>query len=472
MQATWCPRVTQFLELDPLQVMTISIFTAHNLSWLPEGHKPSYSEIIQSSTLAQHAYTALFELGGRLAHRCGLADNPAVSPLLPSILVLLEWLTCSPKAAVGDGEVGERQARARLFFWREVSGLMNDVIRPAEDDVIVPQPTKLPSALWEDYELRGFEPLAGAQKMLDFSRPAPALDFGNSHQTAERARRVLAAGKGLASRLVEARVEGLRFSEELGLFQYSREVSERRPEDLKVLERGEVPGALEKRTGLGGGLAVEETGVEQGLLEGAAGFDIGPFGNNVDLGQGLSRLTPVLDGDVNAPEADIGGGLAADEAGFVQGLSEKMEDAETEDDDDLMSSSKEELEAAKRQLFQRAQQAGKLKGPARDELAVEAERVFRAQLAAKKGLEDVVKQTEERLDEDEEEIVFQPTRRTSAQASPLTGSPMQVRVREVLLYAGFIWAFPFKRGMGFVPSLHRSILARSDQGWAWRKAWA
>jgi hypothetical protein len=443
MQATWFPRVTQFLELDPLQVMTISIFTAHNLSWLPEGHKPSYSEIIQSSTLAQHAYTALFELGGRLAHRCGLADIPAVSPLLPSILVLLEWLTCSPKAAVGDGEVGERQARARSFFWRELSGLMNDVIRPAEDDVIVPQPTKLPSALWEDYELRGFEPLAGAQKMLDFSRPAPALDFGNLHQTAERARRVLAAGKGLASRLVEARVEGLSFSEELGLFQYSREVSERRPEDLKVLERGEVPGALEKRTGshglggglagLGGGLAVEETGVDQGLLEGAAGFDSGRFGNDVDFGQGLSGLPPVLDGSVVAPEADMGGGLAVDEAGFGQGLSEKMEDAETEDDDDLMSSSKEELEAAKRQLFQRAQQAGKLKGPARDELAVEAERVFRAQLAAKKGFEDVVKQTEERLDEDEEEIVFQPTRRISAQASPLTGSPMQVRMREFLL---------------------------------------
>jgi hypothetical protein len=455
MQATWFPPVTQFLKHDPLQVITISIFTAHNLSWLPEGHKPSYSEIIQSSTLAQHAYTALFELGGRLAHRCGLADNPAVSPLLPSLLVLLEWLTCSPKAAVGDGEVGERQARARSFFWLEVSGLMNDVIRPAEDDVIV---LKLPGALWEDYELRGFEPLAGVQKMLDFSRPAPALDFGNLHQTAERARRVLAAGKGLASRLVEARVEGLRFSEELGLFQYSREVSERRPEDLKVLERGEVPGALEKRTGshglggglagLGGGLAVEETGVEQGLLEGAAGFDMGPFGNDGELGQGLNGLPPVLNDSVIAPEADIRGGLATDEAVFGQGLSEKMEDAETEDDDDLMSSSKEELEAAKRQLFQRAQQAGKLKGPARDELAVEAERVFRAQLAAKKGVEDVVKQTEERLDEDEEEIVFQPTRRTSAQASPLTGSPMQVRICQFLLYVYFIWAFSLYTGHG------------------------
>lgn len=412
--------------------MVVAIFTVHNLSWVPEGHKPSYSEIIQSSTLAQHALTALFELAGRFAHRSGLGANPTANLLFPSVLVLLEWLVANPKVAAGEGEVGERQARARAFFWREVSGLLNDVTQGVDD---VSRRGSSNSALWEDYELRGFEPLASAHRSLDFSKPAPVLDFMNLQQSTSRGSRVFDAGKNLAACLADVCAEGLRFSEELGLFQFSRAVSERRPEDLKVLERGGV-GGLGVGLGFGEGLSVQNAGLGQGLEETAVGLDraAGGFGPIETALPGPSiqavpvdQVHPGLDG--------FGQGLGANQAiaaEFGQGSDERFAEPETEEDDlGLVSSGKDELEAAKKELFQRAQQAGKLKGSARDKLAAEAERVFRAQMAAKKavkdGVKDAVKQSEASLDEDEEEIVFQPMRRGGSQASPLTGSPMHVR---------------------------------------------
>ncbi|GAQ92205.1 telomerase activating protein est1 [Klebsormidium nitens] len=414
-----------------LQVMVIAVFTVHNLSWVPEGHKPSYSEIIQSSALAQHALTALFELAGRFAHRCGLGANPTANLLLPSVLVLLEWLVVNPKVAAGEGEVGDRQGRARSFFWREVSGLLNDVTQGVTD---VARGRSESNALWEDYELRGFEPLASAHRALDFSKPAPVLDVANAQQAVSRGRRVLEAGKNLAACLADVRAEGLRFSEELGLFQFSRGVSERRPEDLKVLERG---GVSELGVGFGQGLGLQNVGLGQGLEETMVGLDpsaggIGPIGSAL-----LGSLVNALPAHTELPDVGVFGQSAGANlavlAGFGQGSDERIADAETEEEDlGLVSSGKDELEAAKKELFQRAQQAGKLKGSARDELAVEAERVFRAQLAAKRavkdggkeGVKEGVKQTEESLDEDEEEIVFQPMRRGGSQPSPLTGSPM------------------------------------------------
>ena len=98
-------------------------------------------------------------------------------------MVFLEWLACHPDFATGI-EVEEHQAAARLFFWENCISFLNKLLSSGTMPIDVDgedacfsnmssydeSETSNRLALWEDFELRGFLPLAPAQLILDFSR--------------------------------------------------------------------------------------------------------------------------------------------------------------------------------------------------------------------------------------------------------------------------------------------------------------
>ncbi|CAM6086076.1 unnamed protein product [Calypogeia fissa] len=209
-----------------LQLVSILIFTVHNINWGPDSHHPTYAEILQRSALFQHAFTAAFECAGRLMRRCADSMDISKSPLLPAMLVFLEWLACRPEMAAGS-DVDEKQANARAFFWRQSVILLNCC---SEAMSKVPADGGLEGALqslsafgdedslggvalWEDYELRGFVSIVPAQLTLDYSKRAPRTGLGDKKERDVRVQRLLAAGKAIANAL-EGTDKGIIYDED------------------------------------------------------------------------------------------------------------------------------------------------------------------------------------------------------------------------------------------------------------------
>ncbi|XP_017606748.1 nonsense-mediated mRNA decay factor SMG7-like isoform X1 [Gossypium arboreum] len=192
-----------------VRLVAILIFTVHNLKRESEGQ--TYAEIVQRAALLQNAFAAVFELIGLVVERCSQLRDVSSSYTLPSILVFLEWLACCPDIAAAGSDVDEKQSITRSLFWKHCVSLLNKIlsIRPRcmDDDEEeacffnmsrYEGETENRLALWEDFELRGFLPLAPAHSILDFSRKCSFVSDGNKERKA-RVKRILAAGKALAN---------------------------------------------------------------------------------------------------------------------------------------------------------------------------------------------------------------------------------------------------------------------------------
>lgn len=210
-----------------LQLISILVFTVHNVNWGPENHHPTYAEILQRSALNKHAVTAAFECAGRLMRRCGETLDVSESPLLPAMLVFMEWLACKPDMAQGS-EIDDKQASARNFFWRQCVAVLNHVSLAVKSHAnpggslegglsslggYADHESSGAMPLWEDYELRGFTPLAPAQVFLDFSQRPPRAGLGDKKEKYIRLQRVLAAGKAVAAALEDSG-KGICFDED------------------------------------------------------------------------------------------------------------------------------------------------------------------------------------------------------------------------------------------------------------------
>ncbi|MBA0807129.1 hypothetical protein Gohar_022953, partial [Gossypium harknessii] len=192
-----------------VRLVAILIFTVHNLKRESEGQ--TYAEIVQRAALLQNAFTAVFELIGHVIERCSQLRDVSSSYTLPSILVFLEWLACCPDIAAAGSDVDEKQSITRSLFWKHCVSLLNKIlsIRPRcmdddEDETCFFNMSRYEGetenrlALWENFELRGFLPLAPAHSILDFSRKCSFVSDGNKERKA-RVKRILAAGKALAN---------------------------------------------------------------------------------------------------------------------------------------------------------------------------------------------------------------------------------------------------------------------------------
>lgn len=207
-----------------VRLISILIFTIHNVN--REAKLESYADILQRSVLLQNAFTAIFDLMGLIIKRCTQLNDPLASFLLPGVMVFLEWLACHPDFATGI-EVEEHQAAARLFFWENCISFLNKLFSNGTMPIDVDgedacfsnmssydeSETSNRLALWEDFELRGFLPLAPAQLILDFSRKQSVTsDVGVKEKKACR-QRILYAGKALVG-LVRVGQQGMYFDSE------------------------------------------------------------------------------------------------------------------------------------------------------------------------------------------------------------------------------------------------------------------
>ncbi|KAJ6747612.1 hypothetical protein OIU74_029967 [Salix koriyanagi] len=191
-----------------VRLISILIFTVYNVN--REAKLDSYADNLQRSVLLQNAFTAIFELMGLIVKRCTQLNDPLTSFLLPGVLIFLEWLACHPDFATGI-EVEEHQAAARLYFWENCISFLNRLLSnktmlidvDGEDACFSnmssydESETSNRLALWEDFELRGFLPLAPAQLILDFSRKQSVTSDVGVKEKKARLQRIIYAGKAL-----------------------------------------------------------------------------------------------------------------------------------------------------------------------------------------------------------------------------------------------------------------------------------
>lgn len=196
--------------LSMLRLVAILVFTVHNVNRKTEGQ--SYAEILQHTVLFENACTAAFELLSLIVERCLQLHDPSSSILLPGILVFLEWLACCPDVASCTSD-NKKPTTAKMSFWKNCIALFNKLLScplvPVDDDGdescftnmsrYEEGETESRLALWEDFELRGFLPLLPAQSILNFSRKHSVSVGGSSKEKRTRIKRVIAAGKALAS---------------------------------------------------------------------------------------------------------------------------------------------------------------------------------------------------------------------------------------------------------------------------------
>ncbi|XP_057948634.1 nonsense-mediated mRNA decay factor SMG7-like [Malania oleifera] len=176
-----------------LQFVSILIFVTENLMERPELKEATDNRDIQQPVLMKWGLAATFICMGRLVDRC-LISNPACScPLLPAVLVFVEWLVGRLYKVETYGTNGESTS-AMSYFFGSFSDFLNQ-FDDIKDEVSFPDCT----ALWEDYELQGFEPLAPAHKALDF---LAHLGCGNSYESGNvsRTHRIIHAAKKIVNR--------------------------------------------------------------------------------------------------------------------------------------------------------------------------------------------------------------------------------------------------------------------------------
>ncbi|GAY34535.1 hypothetical protein CUMW_012010 [Citrus unshiu] len=145
-----------------LQVVSIFIFTIENLINAPEIKGLKDKNDMQQLEFIRWALSATFIFMGRLVERCLKSNSLDSSPLLSSVLVFVEWLVGILEQAESYASDGKSRSAMSYFFGAFV-GLLKQL--NARSEVSSPKKT----ALWEDYELRGFAPVLCSHQSLDFS---------------------------------------------------------------------------------------------------------------------------------------------------------------------------------------------------------------------------------------------------------------------------------------------------------------
>uniref|UniRef100_A0A7N0TK28 Uncharacterized protein n=1 Tax=Kalanchoe fedtschenkoi TaxID=63787 RepID=A0A7N0TK28_KALFE len=176
-----------------LHIVSVLIFV---VEYLTKGLKQTDLEsesAAQQLELTQLSLTAAFVILGRLAGRCAKSDPVDSCPLLPGVLVFLEWLAAKIDEVDAHCEDGKVLKATHDFFDAAVR-LLNLIPRTTGRT----KPSCI-TALWEDFELQGFSPLAEAHAYLDFS------DHIENRKNVEngkecRARRMCNAAARLANR--------------------------------------------------------------------------------------------------------------------------------------------------------------------------------------------------------------------------------------------------------------------------------
>ncbi|RDX62394.1 Protein SMG7L, partial [Mucuna pruriens] len=140
-----------------IQVVSILIFSLMNLI---DKLGKNESEDKNDMQLMQLALTAAFSFMGRFIERCLKASSLNRCPLLPSVLVFVEWCSSVHEVCATD----QKSIRAISYFFDVFVELLNQL----KNDRKETEKHLARTPLWEDYELRGFVPIACSHLSLDF----------------------------------------------------------------------------------------------------------------------------------------------------------------------------------------------------------------------------------------------------------------------------------------------------------------
>ncbi|KAL2941988.1 Protein SMG7 [Bienertia sinuspersici] len=193
-----------------LRLVAILIFTVYNAS--KKNENQSYAEILQHNLLSENARILTFEFMSLIVERSVQLNDPSSSFLLPGVLVFLEWLACCPDFAACSADE-KKSTSSKSSFWKHCIALLNKLLSSGlvavdddrDEDCFTnmskydEEETESRLALSEDFELRGFLPLLPAQSILDFSRKQSISVGGSSKEKRTRIKRIIAAGRALAS---------------------------------------------------------------------------------------------------------------------------------------------------------------------------------------------------------------------------------------------------------------------------------
>ncbi|XP_010108172.2 protein SMG7L [Morus notabilis] len=178
-----------------LQVVSIFLYTLQSLINCPQIKHFEEMSDTQLILLRQLALTSLFIFMGRFVERCLKLKAGALSscPLLPAVLVFVEWLATMLNEAEKYG-VDRRSSSAMSYFFESFVALLNRLGANNNEGN-----TSVSTPLWEDYELRGFAPVTRAHESLYFSSHWEHID-NFEEGTKSRCRRIRNAGLKIANR--------------------------------------------------------------------------------------------------------------------------------------------------------------------------------------------------------------------------------------------------------------------------------
>ncbi|XP_055803851.1 nonsense-mediated mRNA decay factor SMG7-like [Solanum dulcamara] len=174
-----------------LQLVSVFIFIFHSLTESGNGVDPK-KDNKQQSALTELAVAATFICAGRLVEKAATRNNTQTCPLLPTVCVFVEWLVNTLDRAEAHAR-DEKVQSAMSYFFGALADLLNR-LDPCETE-LAPEST----ALWEDHELKGFDPMAHVHKSLDFMSHLECID-NFTIKSVCRSRRIFRGASKLAHR--------------------------------------------------------------------------------------------------------------------------------------------------------------------------------------------------------------------------------------------------------------------------------
>ncbi|KAG6641256.1 protein SMG7L [Carya illinoinensis] len=170
LESYWCLDSARTGPFRALQVASILIFIIENLIHGPQVKRSKDKNDMEHIARTQFAIAAALVFMGRLVDRCLKATQSYLCPLLPAVLVFVEWLLGMLDEAEVYG-VDEKCRSAMCYFFGVFIELLKQ-LNVKRGEAMSPDGTPL----WEDYELRGFAPVARAHMSLYFSTPWEHID--------------------------------------------------------------------------------------------------------------------------------------------------------------------------------------------------------------------------------------------------------------------------------------------------------
>lgn len=177
-----------------LQLVSVLIFTIHILCESSKLQKVKDMKYMQQDYLIQQAFTVAFIFMGRIVNRCMMAEILDCSPLLPTILVFVEWLV-GMLDRVEQNATDKKCASATNYFFNAFVDLLNEF----EDEGCVDSVVN--GVLWEDNELQGFSPILQSPAPLVFQTSrATTIEFEDRSSCQTRICRIFDAAMKIVNR--------------------------------------------------------------------------------------------------------------------------------------------------------------------------------------------------------------------------------------------------------------------------------